>query len=209
VSGYNYTATTEEIEHGDRYGVEDTSEEQRWCETCERYEAESYTCKKRVVAEETLAEAELAAKRAQPPRQAHLLVRELHVRRDHLVRAHAADVHGRDPPDPVADDPRHPGARDQGRRWSVTRPVGVVYARPPVTVEARPLPLPLPLTSMTISRHGELRVRVQPGTNHCGAADAVARDGAIKLRCRLQHVKLTLSPAPFRASVTVEYGGTP
>lgn len=44
MSNYNVTTTESEIEHGDRYGVEDTSQEERWCETCGVWEAESYVC---------------------------------------------------------------------------------------------------------------------------------------------------------------------
>lgn len=46
MSEYNVTTTETEIEHGDRYGVEDTSQEERWCETCGVWEAESYVCER-------------------------------------------------------------------------------------------------------------------------------------------------------------------
>lgn len=59
----------------------------------------------------------------------------------------------------------------------------MTYARPVAVASPTAAPaLPLALASMTITRHGELRVRVQPGTNHCGAVDAIARDGAVKMR---------------------------
>lgn len=70
MASWNLTTTEDSIEHGDRYGVEDTSEEQRWCETCDRYEAESFTCEKRLDAEAALVEAELAAKRAREEKKA-------------------------------------------------------------------------------------------------------------------------------------------
>jgi hypothetical protein len=50
VSNYNVTTTEIEIEHGDRYGVEDTSQEERWCETCGVWEAENYECEARKAA---------------------------------------------------------------------------------------------------------------------------------------------------------------
>lgn len=50
MSNYNVTTTEIEIEHGDRYGVEDTSQEERWCETCGVWEAENYECAARKAA---------------------------------------------------------------------------------------------------------------------------------------------------------------
>lgn len=44
----------------------------------------------------------------------------------------------------------------------------------------------LPLRSMTIDRMGDMKIRVTPGSNHCGAADGVRPDGTINLRYALR-----------------------
>lgn len=44
----------------------------------------------------------------------------------------------------------------------------------------------LPLRAMTIDRMGDMKVRVVPGSNHCGAADGVRPDGTINLRYALR-----------------------
>lgn len=44
--GYNYLSTDTDAEHCERYGVDETSEETRWCGTCNVWEPSETVCEK-------------------------------------------------------------------------------------------------------------------------------------------------------------------
>jgi hypothetical protein len=65
---YQYTTTETEAEHAERIGVDETSEETRWCDTCSVWEAAELVCEKAVAAALAAEEAAILANRPPPAR---------------------------------------------------------------------------------------------------------------------------------------------
>lgn len=63
MSSYNYTTTETEAEHAERTGAEETSEETRWCDTCQGWESTATACDLAAEAAKLAAEEAAAAGR--------------------------------------------------------------------------------------------------------------------------------------------------
>lgn len=63
---YQYTTTETEAEHAERIGADETSEETRWCDTCDAWEAAETVCEKAIEAALDAEEAAALANRPAP-----------------------------------------------------------------------------------------------------------------------------------------------